>query len=132
MSVRWRVGGWENLNFICHSSLNLMSSSANWIQSLDRFELTCFFLKKIKSRLFLGTERYPCRDLTVGEKEERRLINRDTKKCWQPKKVLYISYYDLKWLSGEQRNICLAHFLHVYIFMPSFQYSLEALEYIGR
>lgn len=106
-----------------------MSSSANWIQSLDRFELTCF-LKKKKSKVgfFWGQ-----RDIrAVGEKEERRLINRDTKKCWQPKKVLYISYYDLKWLSGEQRNICLAHFLHVYIFMPSFQYSLEALEYIGR
>lgn len=54
------------------------------------------------------------------------------KKCWQPKKVLYISYYDLKWPSRAQRNICLAHFSHVYIFMPSFQNSLEALEYIGR
>ena len=54
------------------------------------------------------------------------------KKSWQPKKVLYISYYDLKWPSRDQRNICLAHFLHVYIFMPSFLNSLEALECIGR
>lgn len=54
------------------------------------------------------------------------------KECWQPKKVLYISYYDLKWPSRDQRNICLAHFLHAYIFMPSFLNSLEALEYIGR
>lgn len=72
MSVRWRVGGWENLNFICHSSLNLMSSSANWIQSLDRFELTCFFLKKIKSRLFLGTERYPCSGGERGKEVDKQ------------------------------------------------------------
>lgn len=80
---------------------------------------------------FLGIEKCKCRGLAVGEREKRRLINRD-KKCWQPKKVLYISYYDLKWPSGDQCNICLAHFLHVYIFMPSFRNSLEALEYIGR
>ena len=54
------------------------------------------------------------------------------KKCWQPKKVLYISYYDLKWPSRDWRNICLAHFLCVYIFMPSSLNSLEALEYTGR
>ena len=30
--------------------------------------------------LFLGTERCKCRGLAVGEREEKRLINRDQKK----------------------------------------------------
>lgn len=64
-----------------------------------------------------------------GEKE---IDKQGQKKCWQPEKVLYISCYDLKWPSGDQHNICLAHFFHVYIFMPSFRNSLEALEYIER
>lgn len=67
-----------------------------------------------------------------GGEGEKEVDKQGQKKCWQPKKVLYISYYDLKWPSGNRSNICLVHFLHVYIFMPSFRNSLEALEYIGR
>lgn len=67
-----------------------------------------------------------------GEEGRKEVDKQGQKNCWQPKKVLYISYYDLKWPSGDQRNICLAHFLPVYIFMPSFWNSQEALDYIGR
>ena len=67
-----------------------------------------------------------------GGKEVDKQGPKKKKKCWQPKKVLYISYYDLKWPSRDRRNICLAHFLCVYIFMPSSLNSLEALEYTGR
>lgn len=58
-------------------------SSANWIHSLDKLKLTCSAKKKkkkIKSMLFLGTERCTLRALAVGKREERRLINRDKEK----------------------------------------------------
>lgn len=62
-----------------------MSSETNELfyqlgSSLNRLELTCSGKKKIRSMLFLGTERCKCRGLAVGEREEKRLINRDQKK----------------------------------------------------
>lgn len=87
--------------------------------------------KKPKVRFFWGQKDVNAGVWQWGE-GGKAIDKQGRKKCWQPKKVLYISYYDLKLPSRDQRNICLAHFSHVYIFMPSLQNSLEALECVGR